>query len=82
MSKDMLLASNQFEFLNSDYHLLSARWSQRSNLLRINYLKRLNNNCLRLNEIEFTNWRPRSATQTTYVLMIDVYYFFFLSILM
>ena len=77
MSKDMLLASNQFDFLNSDYHLLSVRWSQRPNLLRINYLRRLNNNYLRINEIEFTNWKPRSATKTTNVLMIDVHYYFF-----
>ncbi|RVW74393.1 hypothetical protein CK203_056848 [Vitis vinifera] len=56
--KGLGFALNQSHFLNLDHHLLSVKLSWSIDLLRLNYLWRLNNNNLRLNKIELSNWRP------------------------
>ena len=68
MSRALVLALNQSHFLNLDHRLLSVKLSWSIDLLRLNYLWRLNNNNLRVNKIELTNWRPWYKNKTNNII--------------
>ncbi|KAL6333885.1 hypothetical protein AAG906_039295 [Vitis piasezkii] len=48
--------------------IFGVKLSWSIDLLRLNYLWRLNNNNLRLNKIELTNWRPWYKNKTNNII--------------